>query len=176
MTTKTRMKDVNQEAPQTQKQAEQWLQNLATKQRRVKAIEDAMNEQLTELKKKFEQQAKPLNEDIEDLFAGIKSWASVNRDDLCKKGVKSVSIATGQIGWRKNPPSVRLVKVQDVIERLKRLKLSKFIRVAETVDKEAILKNKESAQDVAGIHINPGAELFYVEPFETEIEKASVVR
>lgn len=81
---RTRIKSGNTDAPQTQTQAEQWLQELATKQGRVSSIEDAMNEQLTQTKKSFEQQAKPLNEEIEDLFSGIKSWASANREQLCK--------------------------------------------------------------------------------------------
>ncbi len=174
--TKTRLKDTQQDAPQNQIQAEQWLQDLASKQRRVEEIENAMNEQLTAVKKSFEQQAEPMNKDIDDLFAGIKAWASSNRDDLCAKGVKSIRIATGQLGWRKNPPSVRITKVADVIERLERLGLNAFIRTKKTVDKDYCLKHQNRAADVAGISINTGAELFYVEPFESEIEKAQVVK
>lgn len=59
---------------------------------------------------------------------------------------------------------------------IERLKLTSFVRTKETVNKEAILKDSERAADVAGISITSGVELFFVEPFETEIEKASVIK
>ena len=82
---------------------------------------------------------------------------------------KTVDLGTGVLKWRFRPPSVRILKAEDVIARLKALALGRFVRTKEEVDKEAMLKEPQVARTVAGVSIGSGGEDFIVEPFEAEL-------
>lgn len=71
----------------------------------------------------------------------------------------------------KKPDSVNLKGVEIVIETLKKLKLDRFIRRKEEVNKDAILADKEAVKGITGISIVSGKETFSITPFEQEIEK-----
>ena len=52
------------------------------------------------------------------------------------------------------------------METLKRLKLERFIRTKEEINKEAILNEPKAVVGVAGIKVNSGIEDFSIIPFE----------
>ncbi|WP_341276109.1 host-nuclease inhibitor Gam family protein [Actinobacillus equuli] len=109
----------------------------------------------------------------------VKRWKVVKKQ--FKHGVKVIVMSltkngkqktgyfnTGEVQWRQNPPSVRVTKAEQVIENLKLLGLTQFIRTKEEINKDAILLEPETAQTVAGITIRTGTEEFVVKPFEQE--------
>jgi phage host-nuclease inhibitor protein Gam len=57
-----------------------------------------------------------------------------------------------------------------VIEALKRLKLSRFLREKTEINKEAILNEPKAVEGVAGIKIIKDLEDFVIEPFEQEVQ------
>lgn len=172
MAPKPRIKSDAVPTPGNQEEAEDMIAQIGALQRQVIAIETAMNDELAAIKRGFEEEAQPLNAKIETLFLGVKAWAETNRTDICKGARKTVSLTSGEISWRKTPKKVTLKKVDDVIQALKSLKLDRFVRTKEEVDKEGILNDVEAVQGVKGITISQKEE-FIVKPFESEIEKAA---
>ena len=62
--------------------------------------------------------------------------------------------------------------VDNVLETLKRLGLSRFIRVKEEPNKEAMLAEPEAVAGLAGVKIEQGED-FVIVPFETELEEVA---
>lgn len=159
--------------PQSKDEAESWIQQVGEHRREVVRIETAMNDEIAAIKARYEQDAKPYREDIESLIVGLQAWAVANRDDLTGGGKRqSAELATGIISWRLLPPRVTIRKVETVIEALKKLGLTRFLRTREEINKEAMLDDQEAARLVPGVTIGSAGENFNVEPFETELEAA----
>ncbi len=88
---------------------------------------------------------------------------------------KTVELPTGIFGWRTTPPSVSLKNVKKVMEELKKLGLTQFIRIKEEINKEAILREPDVAKHVKGILITQHEE-FVVKPVEVQVEIISDVK
>lgn len=165
--------------PATREQAEAALHNIGVRQREIIRLEAAMNDELAAVKAKYEKQAQPLNEHIENLFQGVHIWAEANRSILLKGKSKTVKLATGELSWRNTPPSVSLPRkpkaLEAVIEELKRADLGHLVRVKEEVNKEAVLDDTEAVKGIAGIKIKQREE-FVAKPFESQIERAEPVK
>ena len=63
--------------------------------------------------------------------------------------------------------------VKDIIDRLKKLKLTQFIRRIEEIDKEAMLKDPDTAAAVEGVKIGSGGEDFVITPSKTELDEVA---
>ena len=99
----------------------------------------------------------------------IQAWCESHRDELTKNGKQKTGyFNTGEVQWRQSPPSVRVMKADQVIENLKLLGLVQFIRTKEEINKDAILLDPATASTVSGITIKAGMEEFNVKPFEQE--------
>ncbi|KKT96721.1 MAG: Mu-like protein prophage FluMu host-nuclease inhibitor protein gam, partial [Parcubacteria group bacterium GW2011_GWA2_45_15] len=61
--------------------------------------------------------------------------------------------------------------VESILESLKSLKLKRFIRTKEEIDKEAMLKEPETAKTVKGVSISQHEE-FVAKPTELQVEVA----
>lgn len=157
--------------PQTRDATVEAIAKIGTHQRERARIEADMNDALAQLRQGFEAQAAPHAEAIKALSAGVQTWCEANRDTLTQEGkVKTARLASGEIRWRTRPPSVSVRALDNVLEALKRLKLSRFIRVKEELNKEAVLNEPESVKHIKGISINQ-KEDFVIVPFETELEE-----
>ena len=160
--------------PQNKDQVVEAIAEIGRRQRERDRIQSEMNDELAEIKQSHEEKAAPHASAISALTKGVHIWCEANRDDLTKNGkVKYAELATGKINWRAKPPKVSLKKVEEVITRLKELKLKQFIRSKEEVDKEAILKNPEKVEGVKGITVKSDGEDFVITPFETELEEVA---
>jgi phage host-nuclease inhibitor protein Gam len=101
----------------------------------------------------------------------VHVWAEANRDALTSNGkTKTVKLAAGEISWRMRPPSVAVRGMAAVIEALKKLKLSRFIRTKEELDKEAVLADPDAVNAIKGISITQ-REDFVIKPDATELEE-----
>ena len=172
-TKKTAAKSKAKPVAQTREEAAELVGEIGSLDRQVTAIETRMNEKLAELKAKYEEEARPLNEQIEAKREMVQGWAEANRDELCPDDVKTVKLTTGNLSWRLNPPSVKVSGGDTTIENLKGLGFGRFVRTKEEVNKEAILLEPEAVKGVKGITITQG-ETFAVKPFESEIEHESL--
>lgn len=159
--------------PQNKDEASDAIHRIGLAQRERNRIQADMNDALAKLKLEFEEQAKPVNELITSLSAGVQTYCEANRDQLTKDGkVKYYSFAAGEVNWRMRPPKVSITGVDSVLETLKRLSLSRFIRIKEEPNKEAMLNEPEAVSGIAGIKIAQGED-FVVKPFETELEEVA---
>lgn len=157
--------------PQTRETAVEAIAEIGRSQRERERIQAAMNDELAEIKRRYEEEARPHAEKITGLSAGVQTWCEANRAELTQDGrVKTANLSSGEVRWRTRPPSVSLKAVDNVIAALKDMKLTRFIRTKEEVNKEAILAEPEAARHVKGITIKQGED-FVIVPFETELEE-----
>lgn len=165
----------NLPVPQNRDEAAETIRAIGDLGRTVARLEADMNDELAAVKERFEARAAPHREAIGEKTEGLKIWAEANRQALTGGDkTKSADLGTGILKWRQRPPSVRLSKVDQVIERIKALGLTRFLRTKEEIDKEAMLKEPEAARMIGGVSIGSAGEDFVVEPFEAELSGGAV--
>jgi len=171
---KTKTPGANLPVPQSREEAVSTLTEIGTLYREFVRLEVAMNDELSAIKEAHERIAVPLQQQIGEKTEGLKIWAEANRAALTGgKDVKTVDMGTGKLMWRKRPPAVRLKKVEEILDRLKKLGLHRFIRTKEEVDKEAMQREPDVAREVPGVSIGSAGEEFIVEPYEAALSPAT---
>lgn len=175
--TRAKMPGANLPVPQSLEEAAEAVKQFGILNRQVARLETDLNDQIADLKKVAEDAARPIKERAEALQEGLKIWAEANRLKLTDGGkVKFADLGTGKISWRFRPPSVRISKVELVIEAIKKLGLAKkFIRTKEEVNKLAMQDAADQARLIAGVTIGTEGEDFIVEPFEVELAAGKAV-
>jgi phage host-nuclease inhibitor protein Gam len=159
--------------PQSREAVNDAIAEIGLLQRARETLETGMNGELAEIKAAFEAEAKVFGDKIAALRQGIEIWCSANRDELTGGGkTKTVELAAGEVRWRMTPPSVSLKNVAEVVKRLAKRRLRRFLRVKIEVDKEAILKEPDAVKGIEGITIGQREE-FVVVPFETKLEEVA---
>lgn len=155
--------------PQNREQAAEAVREIGERQRELARIAADMNDELARVKERWEAAAEPHNARIAALTQGVQTWAEANRDSLTQGGkVKTAALTTGEILWRLRPPSVRVTGAEAVLDILRRMGLTRFIRSKDEVNKDAILNEPEAVVAVPGISIQQGED-FVVVPFEAEL-------
>lgn len=157
--------------PQNQADAAAAVHQIGEAERARGLIQAALDETIAAAKAAAEADAAPHRQRIEALTRGLQIWAEANRDLLCQGGRKSVALATGEIGWRARPPSVRISGVEAVIERIRALNLLRFLRVKTEVDKAAMLSEPDVAADIEGVSIASAGEQFFVSPAGLQMQE-----
>lgn len=138
---------------------------------RQRMVADA-DERVNEIKQALGHALEPLTAELADLQKAVQAYAEAHRDELTQGGkVKTVVFTTGEIGWRQRPPSVAVRAAETVIETLKRMGLSRFVRGKEEVNKEAILAEPDAVRGIAGLSITVGVEDFFIVPAETKLDE-----
>ncbi len=166
---------VNIPVPQDDSEARTAIREVGDLSRDALCIEAKMNTEISALQEKYGKQVAPIREQIAAKQEGLKMYCEVNRDRLTGGGkVKYHKFATGEISWRLRPAKVTIKGVDSVIAALKSARLAKkFVTTKESINKEAMLKDRETAVAIAGVTIGSDGEDFIVEPFETELKEAS---
>lgn len=174
MATKKRLKAAAQASvPQSKDDVARDIKVLGDAQRELSRTTAAMNDQIGAITEQYTGTIEALTARIETLQSGIQTWCEANREALTNSGkTKTASLVTGEIQWRQRPPSCSVRGADSVLETLRRLKLERFIRTKEEVNKEAILNEPDAVRGVAGISIVTGIEDFVITPFEQTVEGA----
>ncbi len=170
MTKKRRLKADAQDAPQTREAVQTAIKQLGDAQRELGRLDTKMNDEIAEITDGYTPHINHLKDKIKTLQKGVQMWCEANRAELTGGKGKTVNLVTGKISWRTRPPSVRLTKVETVLESLRTLGLQRFIRNKEEVNKDAMLAEPEIAQTVSGVSIKTNVEDFVIEPFEQNVE------
>lgn len=167
---KTRIKAKAQvQVPQNRDEAAIYIRRIGDAQRTLARSITEMNDAIAHITASFHPRLDAQKAGIVILQEGLQSWCEANRDELTNGGkVKTANLVTGEVQWRKRPPSVRVTGADSVVETLLRLGLKDFVRVNEEVNKEAILNDPEKVKGVAGITVVTGVEDFVITPFEQE--------
>lgn len=168
--TKTRIKAKAQiAAPQTKDEAARDIARLGELQRELKRQVATMNDAIGAITAQYQPTIEVLQGRIDLAQKGVQTWCEANRETLTEAGkFKTANLVTGEVSWRIRPPSVTVRGAEAVIDTLKRVGLSKFVRTKEEVNKEAILNERAEAVGIAGITIVSGVEDFVITPFEQE--------
>ncbi|TPQ28956.1 host-nuclease inhibitor Gam family protein [Methylomonas sp. EFPC3] len=156
-------------ACQTKEQTQAAICELGLAQRELTRIETEINDEIAKITDSRKVHIEALKTKIDALLNGIQTWCEANRAELCKDGGKTANLITGEVSWRQRPPSVSVRAVDKVLETLRNLGLSRFIRTKDELNKEAVLAEPKAVQGIAGITINTGVEDFAVVPFEQDI-------
>ena len=158
--------------PKSLDEAAQFLAEIGQEQRVSEEIRSDLNTAVDKLKTQAMADNEPHQKKVSQLVEGLFAYAEAHRDELTDGGKrKTVEVPTGIFGWRMTPPAVSLRDVESILESLKSLKLKRFIRTKEEVDKEAMLKEPDVAKTVKGVSISQHED-FVAKPSELEVEIA----
>jgi len=159
--------------PQSREDCTDYIARIGRAQRERERIQADMNDQLAAIRANYEEQARPHAETIKALSQGVQVWCDANREALTMGNkTKTANLASGEVRWRMRPPKVVIRGLEAVLEALKDLRLDRFVRVKEEVNKEAILADPEALKHVKGVSIDQGED-FVIVPFETELEEVA---
>lgn len=168
-----RLKAPAQEAPQSKEEVAAQIKELGDLQRMLAREQADMNDAIAAVTQRHQPAMEALTRAIDDHQAGIQTWCEAHRAELTRDGkVKTANLVTGEVQWRQRPPSVTLRMADFVIEQLRNLGLSRFVRVKEEVNKEAILAEPEAVSGITGITLKTGVEDFVITPFEQDVSAA----
>lgn len=158
--------------PQSKEQVSVDIKKIGDIQRELTRIETDANDQIAVIMNQNTPKIEALRAELDVLQKGVQTWCEANRADITKDGkTKTANLITGEVAWRTKPDSVSIKGMELVLETLKKLKLDRFIRRKEEVNKDAILADKKAVENIKGISIVSGKETFSITPFEQEIEK-----
>lgn len=159
--------------PQNKAAADQEIYLIGEAQRARQIIQKEMNDEMAEVKARFEELGAEHKDTIKSRSEAVQAWAEANREDLTKSGkIKSVKLGNGEIKWRITPPKVSIRGAQEVVENLLKAGLDLFVRTKKEVNKDAILNDPDAVSHIKGIGITQGED-FVIIPFETELEEVS---
>ena len=136
-----RRKPKDAPAIETWRDADLALMEIATIEREMNLCVAALEEKINEARAQEHEQIKPLAVQHKALEAALKKFAVHHKDDLGKR--RSRKLTHGIIGWRKGTGKFKTLKGwtwEKVLEKLSRLRMVRFLRVKEEVDKEALEK------------------------------------
>lgn len=96
---------------------------------------------------------------------GLFVFAEANKMELTREGkTKTVKLPNGTLSWYSPSPSVSVENPEKVIAALEALGLDRFVRIKKEVDKEAVKKEPEIAEQIQGLSIKPKKDEFIISP------------
>jgi len=156
-------------ACQTREETQDAIREFGDVRRELTRIETRINDAVAAITAEHKATIDALEERADALLTGIHVWCEAHRAELTGHGGKTANLVTGDVSWRQRPPSVKVRAVDKVLETLKRLGLTQYIRTKEELNKEAILADPKRVMGVSGITVEQGIEDFFVAPFEVEV-------
>lgn len=171
MAKKPRMKAAAaQDVLQTREAVVEAIGQIGEHQREQARIEANMNDELAGIKGQFEAVAAPHAAAIKTLSKGVQAWCEAHRAELTDDGkVKTANLETGKVLWRLPPEKVVIKGEEAVMALLEQRGLTQFIRIKKEPNKEAMLNEKDAAEDVPGVSFSQ-VEQFVIEPFEAVLD------
>ena len=154
---------------QSKDQTIESIRELGDAQRELTRLETEINDRIAEITAERKGEIDALRTRVATLTNGIQTWCESHRAELCASGGKTANLITGEVAWRQRPPSVSLRAVDKVLETLRALGLSRFVRTKDEPNKEAMLAEPAAVSGIAGISIVTGVEDFIVTPFEVDV-------
>lgn len=156
--------------PQDRDEADRAVAELGRVRREIVRAETVMNDEIAAVRERHENYAAPMQARAAGLLDGLEAFAAANRMALTAGNrQKFAQLPSGVLRWRTRPPRVTVRLPEAAIAALKALGLSRFVRVKEEVNREAILNEPEAVAGVTGISVASAGEDFVVEPHEAEL-------
>jgi phage host-nuclease inhibitor protein Gam len=159
--------------PQSKTECAEYIRQVGDLQREFSRRSAEMNDAIAVITQEHQPHLEGISQRIDTLQEGVQAWCEAHRVELCGENDrlgKTANFITGTVSWRQRPPSIAVRGADAVIEALRRLKLDRFIRTKEEVNKEAMLNEPDVARGIAGIKLVTGMEDFIVQPHEVKTE------
>jgi phage host-nuclease inhibitor protein Gam len=156
--------------PQTPAEASNAMGELGAAMAERARLQAELDAAVAKVTTAFQPKIQELAGEIKELVGGLQTWAEANKDELTAQGKRTVNLGTGDIGWRTNPPKVKVSGLEKVIAVLKAKGLEVFVKVKEELDKKAILDAPEAIKGVKGLEIVQ-EETFWAKPANVDMEE-----
>jgi phage host-nuclease inhibitor protein Gam len=156
----TRFKLTDIAVPQTAKEADALLGEIATIQGELKKRHDTLSASIAKLKADDASETAKLEQLRTNRIVALHTYAHPRKSQLTQKA-KTIRCTSGEFGWRLPTPTV-LTKLTDkaLILWLKANRKPRYVRMVEEVDRERLLKDRP---DIPGLTYTPSDE-FFVKP------------
>jgi phage host-nuclease inhibitor protein Gam len=156
-------------ACQTKEQMQDAIMRFGCAEREHARIKADEGDQIAAIRAANVERLNELEAEQEKLLNGIQYYAEAHRAELCPGNTKTANVQTGEISWRIDTPSVKVNGEEAVIELLRARGLDRFVRVKESVNREAIKADPEAVAGIPGIKIVSGVEKFSVKAYDVEV-------
>lgn len=150
---------------QNKEQAQTCITAIGDTNRKIEHLKAQMNDEIAKITAKYAERLILLQELSVQMTNAVQSWCADNKDKLLTDGAKTANLITGEVVWRKCPPSVVGKSTPELIARLERFGLDRFVRVKKELDKQAILKEPSAIANIEGISVQDGKEEIIIRPF-----------
>lgn len=151
--------------PQTIIDVERAIAKIGSLQETLEGNNAALEAHIATLRERAIEQAKPLQDEIARLSAGVQAYCETRRAELTEGKTKSLKFVTGTVSWRKGRVRVEMDHDEAVvIARLKKAGLAVLVRLREEIDKAAILARPGLVNGVPGVRVVAQPETFTIEP------------
>lgn len=166
----SRLKAPALEAPQSREDVARMIREIGDLQRDFARVQATMNDAIAEATQIAQPQLAGLTARIEARQAGVQTWCEAHRAELTRDGkVKTANLVTGEVQWRKRPPSVKVSDLDVALAEIRARGLAAtYIRTAEVLDKAAVLAAPNELAGIPGLSVATGVEDFVITPFEIE--------
>ena len=125
----------------TLEDADLALKEIGLLEHELEAIDGEANKKIAEIKADCAKQGEGLRKRITDLSALLGAFAEYNREELFKDR-KSQKLSFGEFGYRK---STAISVKKTTLELLKKLHLTKYIRIKEELDKDLMAEMSDES-------------------------------
>ncbi len=148
--------------PETLAEANALLVKLGEYERELAATALTLEAAIAGAKEAANKIAGPVEAAYAATEKALQAFATRERKTLLPDQKKSVILPGGEFGWRTTPGKVSISKTvaESIVDNLKNLGLTKYLRVTTEVDREALLKDRPTLQGVRYTK----TENFYVKP------------
>jgi phage host-nuclease inhibitor protein Gam len=148
--------------PETLAEANNLMLRLGEYERELEATALTLEAAIAGAKEAANQIAGPIEAAHAATVKALEAYANRERKSLLPGTKKSVVLPGGEFGWRTTPGKVTISKVaaESIVDNLKQLGLTKYLRVTTEVDREALLKDRPILSGVRYMQ----SDKFYVKP------------
>jgi phage host-nuclease inhibitor protein Gam len=156
----------------TKDDAENAFASFAKADARQQEITAKMDLQITNIRQKYADELSELQEQKDEAFEQLQSFAENNRDEFGKK--KSLDFQHGILGFRTGTPKLKTLKgfTWASVLGLLKVHLPSYVRTIEEPAKDRLLADREEPETLKrfkdiGIYVDQD-ETFFVEPKKEE--------
>ena len=148
--------------PKTLAEANVLLMKLGQYERELAATALTLEAAIAGAKDAANTMAGPVEAAYAATEKALLAYATRERKTLLPDQKKSVVLPGGEFGWRTTPGKVSISKAaaESIVDNLKNLGLTKYLRVTTEVDREALLKDRPT---ISGVRYTK-TENFFVKP------------
>jgi len=170
MATTRRIKAPTASIYTSKEDADKAIAAIGQLQRDIAKIANAANTRVARITEAARVAREPLQKEIDVLVKELALYGEQNRTELTNdNATKTVKFAHGTFQWRFTPVAITIQGADDVIKRLKARRLRRFITIKESVNKEAMGRERKVAERVEGVSFGNHEE-FIITPTATNLE------